>query len=172
MNSIRITFARSRARQPGLHNWLLLVSCIVVVLAVSVSCDTSGGQHHGHDHGHDHGHAQQGGHDHSHGASQHHHPQPQQGYGRPRPHRPQHYRRRPSAKKLLIQRLLDFPKGVLIGIRRIKGAFIALKGGWFHGQAYYANSHKLKALGDRIIHLAKLVAGPGPYGPKAPFKRR
>ncbi|TRY80903.1 hypothetical protein TCAL_14501 [Tigriopus californicus] len=62
--------------------------------------------------------------------------------------------------------------GVLIGIRRIKGAFIALKGGWVHGQAYYANSPKLRSVGDRIIKFAKLVAGPGPYGPKAPFKRR
>ncbi|XP_059097248.1 uncharacterized protein LOC131891637 [Tigriopus californicus] len=180
MNFIRTTSARSRVCQPWLHNWLPLVSCLLVLLAVSVSCDTSGGHNHGHDHGHEHAHAPQGGHEHGHAhhhqqQNPHHHPQPQGhgGYRRPRPHHPpRHYRRRPSAKKRLIDRLLDFPKGVLIGIRRIKGAFIALKGGWVHGQAYYANSPKLRSVGDRIIKFAKLVAGPGPYGPKAPFKRR
>ncbi len=68
-----------------------------------------------------------------------------------------------------LDKILDIPKGILIGVRRIKGGLIALKGGWVRGQAAYLNNHRLSEKGNDIIALGKKVAGPGPYGPKAPF---
>lgn len=68
-----------------------------------------------------------------------------------------------------LDKILDIPKGILIGVRRIKGGLIALKGGWVRGQAAYLNNHRLSEKGNDLIAFGKKVAGPGPYGPKAPF---
>ena len=55
-----------------------------------------------------------------------------------------------------------------LGFRRVAGGLVAVKGGWLSGQGAYINSYKLKNAGKRIVDLGKVVAGPGPYGPKAP----
>ena len=82
-------------------------------------------------------------------------------------------------------KIFEIPKGIAIGVRRLIGGSVALKGGWVRGQVCietrpnfcqrnlyalnfqgsYINSYSLKHKGDSIIALGKKIAGPGPYGP-------